>query len=148
MESVRRPALDYRRLNSNIIVHSFSFQLIAQFHELDVPRATRVALTQRIGLAAVWIRQTGVVLCACCTACRGRESAIQNDWGGGLPMAVDSRDGHFLWVRRGGICGVGWQRGIGLGDMGRRSLNGRVGHHELARGWGRWMAARDWPGGA
>ena len=35
-------------------------------------------------------------------------------------------------VRRGVVCGVGWQRGIRLGDIGCRSLDGQVGHHELA----------------
>ena len=61
-----RPALDNRRLDSNIIVHPL-LQRSAQFHELDVLCATIAALTQRIGLAAVWICRTGVgFLCMLC----------------------------------------------------------------------------------
>ena len=44
--------------------------------------------------------------------------------------------GAFCVVWRGGVCGIGWQRGIGSGDMGCSSLDGRVGHHELAMGVG------------
>ena len=65
------------------------------------------ALNQRIGLAAVWVCGTGVVFRGGCVTCRGREPAIRNGCGGGLPGAVDSRDGRFfVWF------GVGrWRHG-------------------------------------
>ena len=53
------------------------------------------ALNQRIGFATVLIRGTSVVFCVDCVAVGGRESAIRNGWCGGLPGAVDSRDGRF-----------------------------------------------------
>ena len=116
MESVC-PSLDYHRLDSNIIFHP-QFQCAAQFHELDVRRATMAALTQRIGLAAVWILWTGVVFGHVAQLVEGVSRQF------GTAGAVDClwrwihRMGVFCVVWRGGACGVGQQRGIGFGDMG------------------------------
>ena len=88
------------------------------------------ALNQRIGLAAVWVCGTVVVFRASCVTCRGRESATRNGGGGGLPGAVDSRDGRFFCVvRRGGV-----------GGMGCRSFDGRVGCDEFTVGVGSFLA--------
>ena len=113
--------LSYRRLDSNVIVQPFKNPLNSEY--LIKNSACNLPLWRRSISALVLWRCVSAgrawFLCVGCAACRGRDSAIRNGWGGGLPGGQWIYGmGVFLWFGVGAFAALYGSLGSGFAAWG------------------------------